>query len=57
MVVDYTPLLRAIRQAKQIQHQALSEHLDRVRRRWRIMFIVSGILAAGCVFLVINALK
>ncbi len=57
MLVDYTPLLRAIRQAEQTQHRALSEHLDRVRRRWRIMFIVSGIILAGCVILAINAFK
>ncbi len=57
MLVDYTPLLRAIRETKQLQHRALSEHLDRVRRRWRIMFIVSGIILAGCVILAINAFK
>lgn len=41
----------------ELEHRLLINHLDKVKRRWRIMFIVSGIILAGCVILAVNALK
>jgi hypothetical protein len=53
--MSYEALTKAILEARELQHRALIEHLDRVKRRWRIMFVSSAIIIGICIILAVNA--